>query len=452
MKLFMKGKALAYFISAIIIFITTAAFVIKVTSNLIKDNIEISEITRLYETVEEIRLKLRSANLAQRDFINTGDSMHYNLYNNYKNSLFKNIEAIYRLDYENYIMKKNIDTLNQLIRKDISLLDITIITSSYKVPQQKRKRIYAQATVTYFKIRDVASDMETLLENRLGDFRKRTEIRAKEIVVALISGYSVAILLLISTLYSLIIHIRKREKAEIEVKKQASELSQLNATKDKFFSLIAHDLRNPFHNIQGLSELILSELQNKDYENIAEYTDYIRQSSIKTFELLENLLEWSKIQTGRLEAKPEKFHILDIIRENTLLLNEMAIKKDIRISINEKIDYYVYADKNMIKTIIRNLITNAIKFTSVKGEIIINANREDEFIKVSVSDTGMGINREDMQKLFQIDNTIPAKDSDAKGSGLGLILCKELIEINGGKIFAESEAGQGSTFYFTVPS
>ncbi len=448
----MKGRALVYFVSAIIIFIATAAFVIKVTSSLIKDNIEISEITRLYESVEEIRLKLRSANLAQRDFVHTGDSLHYNLYNNYKNSLFKNIEAIYKLDYESYILKKNIDTLNQLIRRDISLLDTTIITSSFKIPQQKRKRIYTQATITYFKIRDVASDMEALLENRLGDFRKRTETRAKEIVVALIAGYSVAILLLLSTLYSLIIHMKKREQAEIEVKKQASELSQLNATKDKFFSLIAHDLRNPFNNIRGLSELILSELQNKDYENIAEYTDYIRQSSIKTFELLENLLEWAKIQTGRLEAKPEKFHILDIIRENTLLLNEMAGKKGITLLINEEIDYNVYADKNMIKTIIRNLITNAIKFTPPKGKIIINSYRENKFIKISVTDTGIGINREDIEKLFRIDNTISPKDSDAKGSGLGLILCKELIEINGGKIFAESETGQGSTFYFTVPA
>jgi signal transduction histidine kinase len=447
----MKGRALIYFMIAIIIFILTAIFVIKVTSNLIKDNIEISEVTRLYETVEEIRLKLRSANIAQRDFIQTRDSFHYNLYNDYKKSLFKNLDAIYKLKYENYILKNNIDSLNLLVRQDISILDTTIATSAENKSLPKKKKLYTRATLTYFKIRDVASGMETRLEEKLETFRKKTEKRAKEIVVALVAGYSVAIVLLFITLCSLIIHIKKREKAEIEVSKQALALSQLNATKDKFFSLIAHDLRNPFHNIQGLSELILSEMQNKDYENIAEYVDYIRQSSIKTFELLENLLEWAKIQTGKLEANPEKFLILDIIKDNASLLNEMANKKNIKILIDEKTDREVYADKNMIKTIIRNLITNAIKFTPSKGMIIINIDEENEFIKVGIKDTGIGIKQEDMPKLFKIDTIITTKDSETKGSGLGLILCKELIEINKGEIFVESEAGKGSTFYFTIP-
>ncbi len=447
----MKGRALIYFMIAIIIFILTAIFVIKVTSNLIKDNIEISEVTRLYETVEEIRLKLRSANIAQRDFIQTRDSFHYNLYNDYKKSLFKNLDAIYKLKYENYILKNNIDSLNLLVRQDISILDTTMATSAENKSLPKKKKLYTRAALTYFKIRDVASGMETRLEEKLETFRKKTEKRAKEIVVALVAGYSVAIVLLFITLCSLIIHIKKREKAEIEVSKQALALSQLNATKDKFFSLIAHDLRNPFHNIQGLSELILSEMQNKDYENIAEYVDYIRQSSIKTFELLENLLEWAKIQTGKLEANPEKFLILDIIKDNASLLNEMANKKNIKILIDEKTDREVYADKNMIKTIIRNLITNAIKFTPSKGMIIINIDEENEFIKVGIKDTGIGIKQEDMPKLFKIDTIITTKDSETKGSGLGLILCKELIEINKGEIFVESEAGKGSTFYFTIP-
>ncbi len=447
----MKGRALTYFIIAIIIFILTAIFVIKVTSSLIKDNIEISEVTRLYETVEEIRLKLRSANIAQRDFIQTRDSFHYNLYNDYKKSLFKNLEVIYNLKYENYILKNNIDSLNLLVRQDISILDTTITTSADNKSLPKKKRLYTRATLTYFKIRDVASGMETRLEEKLETFREKTEKRAKEIVVALVAGYFVAIVLLLITLCSLIIHIKKREKAEMEVSKQALVLSQLNATKDKFFSLIAHDLRNPFHNIQGLSELILSEMQNKRYENIAEYVDYIRQSSTKTFELLENLLEWAKIQTGKLEANPEKFLILDIIKDNASLLNEMANKKNIEILIDEKTDPEVYADKNMIKTIIRNLITNAIKFTPSKGKIIINIDEENEFIKVSIKDTGIGIKQEDMPKLFKIDTIITTKDSEIKGSGLGLILCKELIEINKGEIFVESEAGKGSTFCFTIP-
>ncbi len=448
----MKKRALIYFIIAIFIFIITAAVVIKVTSRLIKTNIEISDVTRLYETVEEIRIKLRSVNISQRDFIQTKDSLYYYQYNSYKSSLLKQLENLYSLKYENYILKKNIDSLNFLVTKDLNILDSTMAIFTDHKSRLLKQNLYDRAKLTYFKTKEIASGMEKILEDRLEEFRQQTKIRAKVITVTMIVGYSIAIILLFFTLCSLIIHIKKREKAEIEVQKQAQELSQLNATKDKFFSLIAHDLRNPFNNIQGLSELILSELQNKNYENIAEYADYIWQSSKKTFELLENLLEWAKIQTGRLEAYPEKFHILNIIRDNASLLNEIASKKEIEILIDEKTDPEVYADKNMIKTIIRNLITNALKFTPSKGKIKININEENEFVRVGITDTGFGIQQEDLPKLFKINVNNTIKNKEERGSGLGLILCKELVEINKGEIFVESEVGKGSTFYFTIPA
>ncbi len=447
----MRKRASIYFIIAILIFIITAAVVINVTSRLIKANIEISDVTRLYETVEEIRIKLRSVNIAQRDFIQTRDSLHYHQYASYKTSLLKQLDRLYNLKYENYILKRNIDSLNFLVKEDINILDSTLTVFENKKSRFLMQKLYTRSYSVYLKTKDVASGMEKVLEERLETFRIQTIKRAKEITVTMISGYSIAIGLLLFALCSLIIHIKKREKAEVEVQKQALELSQLNATKDKFFSMIAHDLRNPFNNIQGLSELILSELQNKNYDNIAEYADYIMQSSKKTFELLENLLEWAKIQTGRLEANPEKFRILSIIRDNASLLNEIASKKEIEISIDEKKNPEVYADKNMIKTIIRNLITNALKFTPSKGKINININEEDEFVRVGITDTGIGIHKEDLQKLFNIDSNNTVKNKEERGSGLGLILCKELIEINNGEIFVESEVGKGSTFYFTVP-
>jgi signal transduction histidine kinase len=448
----MKKRALIYFIIAILIFIITAVVVIDVASRLIKANTEISDVTRLYETVEEIRIKLRSVNISQRDFIHTKDSLYYYQYISYKASLLKQLENLYNLKYENYILKNNIDSLDFLVKKDIHLLDSTIAVFNDNKSRLLKQNLYTSAKLTYFKTKDIASGMEKILEDRLEAFRIQTKKRAKEITVTMIVGYSIAIILLFFTLCSLIIHIKKREKVEIEVKKQALVLSQLNATKDKFFSLIAHDLRNPFNNIQGLSELILSELQNKNYENIAEYADYIMQSSKKTFELLENLLEWAKIQTGRLEANPEKFHILNIVRDNVSLLDEIASKKEIEILINEKLNPEVYADKNMIKTVIRNLITNALKFTPSKGKINININKENEFVRVGITDTGIGIQQEDLPKLFKIDANNTIKNNESRGSGLGLILCKELIEINKGEIFVESEVGKGSTFYFTIPA
>jgi signal transduction histidine kinase len=447
----MRKRALIYFTVAILVFIITAAVVINVTSRLIKANIEISDITKLYETVEEIRIKLRSVNIAQRDFIQTRDSLHYHQYVSYKTSLFKQLDRLYNLKYENYILKRNIDTLNLLVKKDINILDSTLSVFKNKKSGFLMLKLHTRSYLVYLETKDIASGMEKALEERLEAFRLQTRKRAKEITVTMIAGYSIAIGLLFFALCSLIIHIKQREKAEIEVQKQALELSQLNATKDKFFSMIAHDLRNPFNNIQGLSELVLSELENKNYENIAEYTDYIMQSSKKTYELLENLLEWAKIQTGRLEANPERFRILSIIRDNASLLNEIASKKEIEILIDEKKNPEVYADKNMIKTVIRNLITNALKFTPSKGKINIKINEEDEYVRVGITDTGIGIQKEDLPKLFKIDSGNAIRNKEERGSGLGLILCKELIEINNGEIFVESEAGKGSTFYFTLP-
>jgi signal transduction histidine kinase len=243
------------------------------------------------------------------------------------------------------------------------------------------------------------------------------------------------------------------EQQKEEIRAQRDELELANATKDKFFSIIAHDLRNPFNTLLGMSELIIDNIQSKDYEKALLLSKYLNQTSNSAFELLENLLTWSRCQSGRLEFDPKENSIKKILNLTLQLLAGTAQVKGISLQCNLESDLEVFADNNMLLTIIRNLVTNAIKFSN-KGDIItLDAFEKNQLVTVSVSDTGIGMNATTIKKIFEIGNkTKTYGTADEPGTGLGLILCKEFVEKNGGKIWVESTEGIGSTFFFTVPS
>lgn len=245
------------------------------------------------------------------------------------------------------------------------------------------------------------------------------------------------------------------EKKLIELKLQENEalLRELNTTKDKFFSIIAHDLRTPFNAIIGLSDLLLMQIQSKDYDGIEEYAEIIQNSSQQAMSLLMNLLEWSRSQTGRLEIKPVLVDIALLTRGIINLLNDSAIQKSIVIVKKLPDTATVMADKEMIATVLRNLISNAIKFTNHGGTITISIGQKLEELVVEVADNGIGIKRENIDKLFRIDeSTSTVGTQNEKGTGLGLMLCKEFITKHGGKIWVESEQGKGSVFSFSIPT
>jgi len=246
--------------------------------------------------------------------------------------------------------------------------------------------------------------------------------------------------------------ISERKKAEQELSNKNLEFQKLNAEKDKFFSILAHDLRSPFNSIIGFSNILLETVQQEDFENIKKYAEIIINSSKRAMNLLSNLMQWSQSQTGRMKFNPEYFEIEDSIDEIILLFIDIAKQKSISITKLLPSAIAVYADKAMIDTIIRNLVSNALKFTAKGGSIIITAEVNQHEIKVSVSDTGVGISTSVMKQLFRIDINYSTPDTQGeKGTGLGLILCKELIEKHGGKIEIESEPCKGSKFYFTIP-
>lgn len=247
--------------------------------------------------------------------------------------------------------------------------------------------------------------------------------------------------------------ISERKKVDAELARFTKQLQDSNATKDKFFSIIAHDLKNPFNSILGLTNVLIDEYQKFDKNEIEHTLNTIKRSSEKAFELLENLLLWANSQTGQIIFNPQEFNLQTSLEEIIALLEVQAARKKIRIVIGCAADCLAFGDKQMVQTILRNLISNAIKFTPHGGEVVVSATRSDDHYEITVKDNGVGIAERDIPKLFKIESKYSTSGTaKEKGTGLGLILCKEFIEKHGGKIWVESEHGKGSRFIFTLPA
>ncbi|MBU4486057.1 MAG: tetratricopeptide repeat-containing sensor histidine kinase, partial [Candidatus Delongbacteria bacterium] len=230
------------------------------------------------------------------------------------------------------------------------------------------------------------------------------------------------------------------------------QLNELNATKDKFFSIIGHDLQTPFQAIIGFSELLKNERNEFYTDKMRSMVNHIYNVGKSTSNLLSNLLDWSRSQTGMIEFKPERFHLKNIFEREIDILSITSKKKEINISIDVPDGMTVFADKNMIGTVIRNLVYNAIKFTYENGNIQITGRQTGEYIETAVSDTGVGIDPKNINRIFNIDFKLSTTGThNEKGTGLGLVLCREFIERNNGKIRVESALGKGSSFIFTLP-
>jgi len=245
-----------------------------------------------------------------------------------------------------------------------------------------------------------------------------------------------------------------RVKTHVELKrsrdtidKQNKELKELNATKDKFFKIIAHDLKNPFNSIKGDSEFLDSTYKTLKEDQRIELIKNIRSSSRRLYKLLENLLEWAKVQLNEMKPQKCRFDLDPIIIENISLYEENAKKKMLAIHNGVSSPCSVFGDRSMIDFVIRNLINNAVKFTGTNGKINIMSLDKGHFVEISVSNTGVGIPCERIDNLFRIDHSFSTPDTDGeKGTGLGLILCKEFLAVNDGEIQVKSEMGKGSTF------
>lgn len=312
------------------------------------------------------------------------------------------------------------------------------------------------------KIADIELKSET--EAREKEIRlQQVELQKKDAVLkkrnaqrnAIAIGFALAIAL-VSYIY---IAFRRKKKSNAllaeqkeQIEKQNEELQLLNATKDKFFNIIAHDLKGPFNAILGLSDLLFEDFENLDNEEKKEFIRNIGASSRETYKLLENLLEWARTQSGHIDFNPETIELKRFVGNLLPLFSQQLTNKNLYLKTDIAGTLKVKADTHMLNTILRNLISNAIKYSYNGGEVQISAVPEDGMVNVSVSDRGTGISGENQQRLFKIDEHFRTEGTESeKGTGLGLMLSKEFVEKHGGNIRVESRAGEGSVFTFCVP-
>jgi signal transduction histidine kinase/Tfp pilus assembly protein PilF len=242
----------------------------------------------------------------------------------------------------------------------------------------------------------------------------------------------------------------RKQKNELEA--LANELQRLNKDKDRFITILGHDLKSPFNALLGLTEVLADDIKNIDTKDIEEIAKELNKTARNTYNLLEDILLWARVQSGKIPFKPEKLNFNDMANDIIEFMRPAANSKNITINHSEVANINIYGDPDMVKTVLRNLVSNSIKFTGNNGLINIKSYRSDSELIISVIDNGIGITPENLTKLFKNSEVITTKGTDNEtGTGLGLLLCKEFIETHGGKIWVESELGKGSEFKFTLP-
>jgi signal transduction histidine kinase len=334
------------------------------------------------------------------------------------------------------VQQKNRDL--ELHREKVEMQNIkarrrTIELFGKMIDLKKAKKIIVLQNEELEKKNEEINRKRTALEHTYVKFRKRTiELFGK--MVDLRKAYNII----------------NNQKKEIE--QQRKKLHELNASKDKFFSIIAHDLKNPIAGFLGLTEVMAMDMKSFSDEEKQEFINLLYDSSKQLHSLLENLLQWSRAQTGRLSFKPRKLQAHKIISDNFSLLNANAEVKNIELINDVDPNMEVWADADMVNTIIRNLLTNAMKFSHKNSTVKITSEPEDKFLSICIVDSGVGISENELEKLFKIGyNASKPGTANEEGTGLGLILCKEFAKRNGGDVRVKSEVNKGSTFSLTLP-
>lgn len=324
------------------------------------------------------------------------------------------------------------------------------LSSQEEIIGQSLQTVAAPLLNNLDEIQSLINQVKETGEPAFFDFwveRKNGEIFPKEVIVNKGKYFGKDVLIITAR------DITEKKQEEERMKFKNEELLNLNAEKDKFFSIVAHDLRSPFNSFLGLTQIMAEDLQSLSMSQIQNIALSMSKSANNLYALLENLLAWSRLQRGMTSFDPKSFLLVPKITESLELVCEMANRKGIETAINMQEDLVVFADQNMLESTIRNVALNAVKFTSKGGKITISARSASRnSIEISVRDTGIGMSSDILGKLFHIDEHISRVGTEGEAStGLGLLLSRDFIEKHGGRIWAESEEGKGSTFFFTFP-
>ncbi len=250
-----------------------------------------------------------------------------------------------------------------------------------------------------------------------------------------------------------IIELTARINSTLKLSESYKTIKELNATKDKFISILAHDLKNSFNALIGFSDLLVSQIKNANIKTISKYAHAISETSLNTYDFLEEMLEWARVQQSEIIFEPVNIQVKALTENCYILLSNLAEEKNISLNHNIASNATVFADENMVKTILRNLITNSIKFTERGGEIKVSVKNTEKNTEIYVADNGIGMNAEIVDTLFKIEKTKSQKGTNGeKGTGFGLVLCKEFTDKHKGTIRVESEENVGTSFIITLPN
>jgi signal transduction histidine kinase len=369
-------------------------------------------------------------------------------------------------DKSNKLLQKSLNFTNEsmvIFKREESLIDIRD-AYSYLSKIYKAKGNHQEA-LSYFEKSTALNDsifsnenktqIEFLKTKREIDLRdKKIEIQNLKIKsesrkVYLLYTITAAVLILLSLFFWL--YLSKR-KTNLQLNDKNKTISNINKQKDKFFSIIAHDLRGPFNGFLGLTELLAEDIDDMEKEEIQFAAVNMRSSANNLNSLLENLLEWSRMEQGLIPFDPKENILLPVVNECVATLEASANKKEIKIQAEIQEGISVFADNNILHAVIRNILSNAVKFTPKGGTITIQGKEDDKNTTISIKDSGIGMDAKILENLFQLDvKTNRTGTDDEPSTGLGLILCKEFVEKHGGQIWVESEENKGSTFYFSFP-
>ncbi|MBX2946429.1 MAG: tetratricopeptide repeat protein [Cyclobacteriaceae bacterium] len=315
--------------------------------------------------------------------------------------------------------------------------------------ESDQKLLEAQSLYALVKKEQEIEKLELAKRDRERELAEQKRVQQ---YLFLLIGLGVVIIMLTLYLYLL----KRRSNQQLKqinetIERQNVQLQQLNATKDKFFSIIGHDIKGPLNSLTSFSNLLINHFEALSKEDIQTVAKDLDKSLKNLFTLLNNLLEWARSQTGNIDFKPAVFDITEVLQQNKELLQAQAAVKEIAILYERGVPIQVLANQQSINTVVRNLVSNAIKFTPSHGAIKLAAEQRGNEVIVSVADTGVGMNKNVLEKLFRLDakHSTPGTANE-KGTGLGLILCKDFVEKNSGKLWVESEEGRGSVFSFSI--
>lgn len=311
--------------------------------------------------------------------------------------------------------------------------------------------IYVNAKDSLFSVEKVKKLNKMEYDYRIEQLKKEQDAKLEKQNL-FIYALSITIVLLVVIFILIYLSYWQKKKSNKQLNKLNEQLGEINSTKDKFFSIIAHDLKSPFFGLMGYSQILSEEYDELKEDEKKAYIGNLYDLTKSSFRLLENLLEWSRLQTGKMDYNPANYNVHNVLFPTLDLLAKTALNKRISMDIQIDEELEVKADKYMLQAVVRNLISNSIKFTQPNGNIIVRAKDTKESIVITVEDDGVGMSRDVVGSLFKIEKNISTKGTaNEQGTGLGLLLCKEMVELHNGKIWVESKEGEGSKFFISLP-